>query len=239
MDVKRTSRIPRALSGLYAVLTLVSLGWMLWVLRLLPGAIPVHWNLGGRPKAFVPKTAFVVGWAGFVVFLYVVVRFFLHRSAAAFRWELPIRTEEDEDALTMYLQLRSMLVGFNLLCVLGVLVFFAVFSIWYSLFPQPGFFVPLTLCVVLVTLVLLFLSSKMLRKRRAELLKFVAPSLRTAHPEEEDRYWRWGIFYKNPSDSRFLVGKRSGWGWTFNVAHPGMVALFLFVVFGILLFFVL
>ena len=59
------------------------------------------------------------------------------------------------------------------------------------------------------------------------------------NPEEKDRYWTWGIFYKNPSDPRFLVGKRSGWGWTFNVAHPGMVALLLFVVFAILLFVVL
>ena len=36
----------------------------------------------------------------------------------------------------------------------------------------------------------------------------------------EPKYWKWGIFYYNPSDSRYFVNKRLGIGWTINFARP-------------------
>ena len=38
-------------------------------------------------------------------------------------------------------------------------------------------------------------------------------------PSEED-YWKLGIFYYNPSDSRIFLPKRTGLGFTFNFAKP-------------------
>jgi uncharacterized membrane protein len=39
-------------------------------------------------------------------------------------------------------------------------------------------------------------------------------------PEEDiSKYYKLGIFYYNPDDSRVLVPKRYGWGWTFNFAN--------------------
>ncbi|WP_316803204.1 DUF5808 domain-containing protein [Pedobacter nototheniae] len=33
--------------------------------------------------------------------------------------------------------------------------------------------------------------------------------------------WKWGIFYFNKKDSRFIVRKQAeSLGWTFNFAHP-------------------
>ncbi|WP_316829196.1 DUF5808 domain-containing protein [Pedobacter aquatilis] len=33
--------------------------------------------------------------------------------------------------------------------------------------------------------------------------------------------WKWGIFYFNKNDSRFILRKRvEVLGWTFNFAHP-------------------
>jgi len=39
-------------------------------------------------------------------------------------------------------------------------------------------------------------------------------------PIKEDTapYYKLGIFYFNPKDSRVFVPKRFGWGWTFNFA---------------------
>lgn len=38
--------------------------------------------------------------------------------------------------------------------------------------------------------------------------------------EEDDDSWILGIFYFNPDDKRFSVEKRTGMGWTVNMAHP-------------------
>jgi uncharacterized membrane protein len=36
---------------------------------------------------------------------------------------------------------------------------------------------------------------------------------------QNDEFWRWGIFYRNPDDSAIWVDKRTGIGWTLNFAH--------------------
>lgn len=35
-----------------------------------------------------------------------------------------------------------------------------------------------------------------------------------------DRFWKWGVFYSNPGDTRLLVENRLGVGFTFNLARP-------------------
>src|SRR5690606_15255848 len=37
---------------------------------------------------------------------------------------------------------------------------------------------------------------------------------------DDDRYWKWGIFYYNPDDPAWFVEKRFGIGWTNNFAQP-------------------
>jgi uncharacterized membrane protein len=37
---------------------------------------------------------------------------------------------------------------------------------------------------------------------------------------DEDRFWKMGIFYYNPSDPAVWVEKRFGVGWTINMARP-------------------
>jgi uncharacterized membrane protein len=45
--------------------------------------------------------------------------------------------------------------------------------------------------------------------------------------------YKWGIFYFNPQDPRFIVPKRIQYmGWTFNFAHP----LSYLIIFGLILF---
>lgn len=49
---------------------------------------------------------------------------------------------------------------------------------------------------------------------------------------DPDNY-KWGIFYFNPKDSRFIVPKRNtGMGWTLNFANPYAYL----IIIGIILF---
>lgn len=37
---------------------------------------------------------------------------------------------------------------------------------------------------------------------------------------DDDRYWKWGMFYHNPDDPSVFIEKRVGIGWTMNWARP-------------------
>lgn len=48
---------------------------------------------------------------------------------------------------------------------------------------------------------------------------------------KEDRYWKWGIFYYNPEDTRILPPKRNpAYGWTVNFAQRKSIWLFIAMV---------
>jgi len=38
--------------------------------------------------------------------------------------------------------------------------------------------------------------------------------------QNDNSYWKLGFLYYNPGDSKIIVTKRYGIGWTFNFAHP-------------------
>lgn len=48
---------------------------------------------------------------------------------------------------------------------------------------------------------------------------------------ESDNNWRWGIFYYNPSDTRILIPKRIGIGWTLNFGNKLSVLIIIAIIF--------
>lgn len=54
---------------------------------------------------------------------------------------------------------------------------------------------------------------------------------------EDPENWKWGIFYFNKKDFRYVVPKKNQMlGWTFNFAHPTVhIASFLILALTILL----
>lgn len=60
------------------------------------------------------------------------------------------------------------------------------------------------------------------------------PSERGEVVRDDDRYWKWGVFYFNPDDSSVWVEKRMGIGYTLNFARPGA-----WVAMGVILAFIL
>jgi uncharacterized membrane protein len=53
----------------------------------------------------------------------------------------------------------------------------------------------------------------------------------SSNPESEnDLYWKFGVFYFNPTDKRLFPRKRTGFGWTVNFANPYSVACLLAII---------
>ncbi len=45
--------------------------------------------------------------------------------------------------------------------------------------------------------------------------------------DQDDANWKLGFLYYNPNDSRVMVSKRFGFGWTFNFANVWSYVLLL------------
>ena len=57
--------------------------------------------------------------------------------------------------------------------------------------------------------------------------------------ENENKYWKWGIFYYNKNDDRILPPKRNpAFGWTVNFANPKSIIAFVIMLafFGLIYF---
>ena len=53
---------------------------------------------------------------------------------------------------------------------------------------------------------------------------------------EDPGNWKWGVFYCNRKDFRFIVPKQNPMlGWTFNFAHP-IAFIILFLILGMIVF---
>ncbi|RZL46046.1 MAG: hypothetical protein EOO93_26415 [Pedobacter sp.] len=53
---------------------------------------------------------------------------------------------------------------------------------------------------------------------------------------EDPENWKWGVFYFNKKDFRFIVPKRNPiMGWTFNFAHP-IAFIILLLILGMIVF---
>ncbi|TRM80464.1 hypothetical protein DJ524_07535, partial [Sulfolobus sp. D5] len=45
--------------------------------------------------------------------------------------------------------------------------------------------------------------------------------------EDDDKYWKLGMFYYNPNDDRVIIPKRFGSGYTFNFGNKKALILFI------------
>ena len=49
--------------------------------------------------------------------------------------------------------------------------------------------------------------------------------------DDDDKYWKWGVFYFNPNDDRLLPPKRYLWmGYTVNFANFYSIALIIVII---------
>lgn len=67
-------------------------------------------------------------------------------------------------------------------------------------------------------------------RHNADVERIYQPRRDAKFEEDDDIYWKWGIFYNNPLDKRNLVDKRFGTGLTTNMARPiGRVCLWIVI----------
>ena len=172
--------------------------WLGHWMPLLPERIPSHWNAAGAVNGWMDKRAFFA----FAAYPGLGIWALLFLISAGLRLNPACRAQMGVRAL---LPMRGMLpTGFMLMA--GGFAPMAAFQGGKAIGWGVGL---LALCLILGLVPVLRLAR-------------LAPPIEGATQAD----YRWGgLIYWNAADSRLLVPKRLGLGWTFNFARPAAWAL--------------
>jgi uncharacterized membrane protein len=185
----------------------------------LPNKIAMHFDQLGRPDRWSGKSA----WTLFAIPLNLVwittLTFFIYRIIGWSKQEL--RADDPEASLKQQTIFRRRWSGFIIflnVMVCGLMSFFF-FQALQMIHPGPhlimGIPVGFTIVLLGVTLILAFQTGQGGSRIRSS----GKPKNTNVTNRNDDKYWKWGLFYYNPDDPSMFVEKRFGVGWTTNFGN--------------------
>ena len=217
--------VPRAISLKWNLLYLPIMALTLLVgvvgYAHMPDMVPMHMGFDGTVNEWAEKTPFIV-WMPVLIQAFMAVCFvFAHWSIArSKKWAEPGAPATSALAYGLFARAQSifLLVGgvaIDIAMIAMPLSFMDVLSIG-----QAGVLVAaaaVVLCVggMGVSAVYGQAGSRVFKRMQTSDRLLV----------DDDRYWKFGVFYCNPDDASLFLPERFGIGWTFNFARPAAWAL--------------
>ncbi len=201
----------------------------------LPDQIPTHFNLLGEPDRWHEKSLWTLLAVPFNLIWITALMFFVYRIIGASKQEL--RADSPEISLKQQAAFRRNWSGFIVFMNIGIggLMSFFFLQTLQLVHLGRGWIVGIpagfTILLLAVTLILTFRTGQ-----GGSRIRIPEKSAKTfVTDRNDDKYWKWGLFYYNPDDPAMFVEKRFGVGWTINVANWKANAIFI----GLILFIVL
>ncbi len=171
----------------------------------IPSTFPVHWDMNGSPNRFASRTPLDVFWPiGLSAFL------ILWMAVLA-----PLTARFSPSTITQPALFRMTR---NILRAVAWLlsITFAATSL-LPLTSDPTRYIPAGIALLLLTFIAVAIYIVVQARRHPELAR--------ASDVTDPAHWIAGLFYYNPCDAALLVPKRSGLGYTFNMARPAAWAM--------------
>lgn len=177
----------------------------------MPDTIPIHFNAAGEADGFADKSfgsvfgALATG-AGLVV-LMLIINILTVRHATF-----------GETERTMY----DTLFGYINVSSTAMFAWVSIAS-WNAQPLGPWFMILVLVGSAPILLIIGLYYHRIMEERKA--------TMPTGDPSQDPQFWRAGMFYKNPHDTRLFVPRPPQWGFgsTINMAHP-MARLFIVIV---------
>lgn len=161
----------------------------------LPAELPRQFNFHGLPVTFWSKTTALAFNMGFFTFMIILIFFTLYT--------LYIKSLPHQPAKTAVAWVLSLLYA-----VFGLLTSINIWIVLFSIRNMNMYSIPFYYHLLLMIISVL-----------------IGLGLALSSPKDDDTYagpaedlsvWKVGIFYYNPANSKILVAKWSGLGWTLN-----------------------
>lgn len=175
-----------------------------------PAIIPIHWSASGVPNGFAARSV-----ASFFALVWTQIGTYLLITGLSV---LAVRAKAQPGAASY--RFRRVTLRFLFLLKSLLMLVFGIMAAIVSRAAVQGTEVPSWLTLVVVVPVLLavvaFLGVALrIGQGGAKLENTTATQI----DRMDDRYWLFGVIYVNRNDPAFLVERRFGYGWTFNLGN--------------------
>ncbi|MBS4172811.1 DUF5808 domain-containing protein [Bacillus sp. FJAT-49736] len=191
----------------------------------LPEQIPTHWGPNGKPDAFTDKTPF--SSVSLLLMLLVMQLMFLgimestKRSGIKINATNPSASKIRQLALRKYSSWMMFVISF---LITALFSYFQITTIHTFLMDDAYVMAIPLIFLILVLIGTIIFAIKVGKTDKSPEFQSVAG---VADLEEDEEYWKGGLFYFNKNDPSIFVEKRFGVGWSINFAHPiGYVIIF-------------
>ncbi|EPD49428.1 hypothetical protein HMPREF1210_03327 [Paenisporosarcina sp. HGH0030] len=187
---------------------------------LLPDQLPTHWGPNGEADAFTEKSWLSVSSLPFLTLvLQGMLLFFngaMKQSGAKIQVRNKKRSREQQLAFRKYTSWLLFVVTITVTLLMGYLQLTIIFPETMS--------TSVTLASTISFLVIilgsvLFYAIKVGQSGTRITVSHPDESLEGVIDQDDDRYWKFGMFYVNKNDPSIMVEKRFGIGWTINFGH--------------------
>ena len=218
-DLKTISTRTIVISQLAIVL--ISIGVTVFFYDRIPNEFPINWNSQNVPNRFVDKSALSVMMMPVIQLLMIPVMSFSHYSFIKSKQKLlssyPQLTSKQSKRFRRAWSIYFLITSIALQLLLMLTNFFSLFFAndeglsWMGI--VIGVFV---FGIVGYSIFLTWKYGQGGEKLVYSQIKDFSDELTEV---DEEKYWKWGVFYYNPEDPAIFVEKRFGIGSTFNMAR--------------------
>lgn len=201
----------KILFGICILISLITFAYVVFNYNSLPETIPTHWGIEGNPDKFAPKTfknvfmLNILDIAMVLMFSYLTIETIGSRSY--------IDTENKEEIRKKALKYLSKM-GYAF-WILTLSIQLTIIPMQWSLvsggnIPTLIFFISIFLpmiSIIYLIYIMIMISTLKSKNKNSYII------------ESDDEKWIYGFIYYNKEDPSFMVEKRIGAGWTFNMAN--------------------
>ncbi|MFL2106101.1 DUF1648 domain-containing protein [Desemzia sp. FAM 23991] len=203
------------------LIVLITVVVTLFFYRSIPNEFPVHWNSQNVPDRIVEKTYLSVLMVPAIQLLMIPVMAFSNYSFIKSKQKLlsnyPQLTSKQSKQYRKAWSVYFLIVSVALQLLFTLINFYALFIADDSSFE----WVSIVIGIFIVGIIgySLFLTWKYGQGGEKLVYSQIKENSDEFTEVDEEKYWKWGVFYYNPEDPAVFVEKRFGIGSTINMAR--------------------
>ncbi|KQL54299.1 hypothetical protein AN964_12890 [Heyndrickxia shackletonii] len=200
------------------IITIGVAGYTIYQYPNLPDQIPMHWGPDGKPDSFSAKSP--LSAISMLAILFVIQIMFLAIMESTKRSGIKINATNPTASKVRQLTLRKYSSWFMFLISFLITALFSYFQLTTI---HPGFFQDAYMMAIPFIFLLLVLIGTIIfavKVGKADKNNDFPSVSGVSDLEEDEEYWKGGLFYFNKNDPSIFVEKRFGVGWTINFANP-------------------
>lgn len=187
---------------------------------LLPEQIPTHWGPNGEADAFAEKSWLSVSSLPLMTLVLQGTLLFFNGAMKQSGAKIQVRNKKKSRAQQLAFRKYSSWLLFIVSISVTVLLGYLQLTIIAPETISSGVTLAFTIGFLIVILGAVFYYTVKVGQSGTRVVVSEQDAVQEGFIDlDDDRYWKWGLFYVNKNDPSILVEKRFGVGWTVNMGH--------------------